>query len=93
MRHARMLAPLALAVVLAASLVPAAQAASKRSTKSASVDTPASPRKAAAYHQFTGTVVSLDESSMAAMNYQVDGDKMEPRDVARDFLKAKGIVK
>src|SRR6516165_3072669 len=36
---------------------------------------------------------SLDESSMAAMNYQVDGDKMEPRDVARDFLKAKGIVK
>jgi len=64
MRHARMLAPLALAVVLAASLVPAAQAASKRSTKSASVDTPASPRKAAAYHQFTGTVVSLDESSI-----------------------------
>jgi hypothetical protein len=59
-----MLAPLALAVVLAASLVPAAQAASKRSTKSASVDTPASPRKAAAYHQFTGTVVSLDESSI-----------------------------
>lgn len=35
----------------------------------------------------------LDESTMAAMNYQVDGDKMEPKDVARDFLKAKGIVK
>ena len=64
MRHARMLAPFALAAVLAAALVPTAQAASKRSTKSASVDTPASPRKAAAYHQFTGTVVSLDESSI-----------------------------
>src|SRR5216684_1371518 len=35
----------------------------------------------------------LDESAMAAMNYQVDGDKMEPKDVARDFLKAKGLVK
>jgi len=35
----------------------------------------------------------LDESTMAAMNYQVDGEKMEPKDVARDFLKAKGIVK
>jgi osmoprotectant transport system substrate-binding protein len=35
----------------------------------------------------------LDEGTMAAMNYQVDGDKMEPKDVARDFLKAKGIVK
>jgi osmoprotectant transport system substrate-binding protein len=35
----------------------------------------------------------LDESTMAQMNYQVDGDKMEPKDVARDFLKAKGIVK
>jgi osmoprotectant transport system substrate-binding protein len=29
---------------------------------------------------------------MAEMNYKVDGDKMEPRDVARNFLKAKGIV-
>lgn len=35
----------------------------------------------------------LDEATMAAMNYQVDGDKLEPRDVARDFLKAKGLVK
>ena len=35
----------------------------------------------------------LDEPTMAAMNYQVDGDKLEPRDVARDFLKAKGLVK
>lgn len=66
MRHARMLAPLALAAVLAASLTgfaPTAQAAAKRSTKAASADAP-SPRKAAAYHQFTGTVVSLDESSI-----------------------------
>jgi osmoprotectant transport system substrate-binding protein len=35
----------------------------------------------------------LDEASMAEMNYRVDGEKMEPRDVARDFLKAKGVVK
>jgi osmoprotectant transport system substrate-binding protein len=36
---------------------------------------------------------TLDEAQMAEMNYKVDGDKMEPRDVARDFLKAKGLVK
>jgi osmoprotectant transport system substrate-binding protein len=35
----------------------------------------------------------LDETTMAQMNYQVDGDKLEPKDVARDFLKAKGLVK
>jgi osmoprotectant transport system substrate-binding protein len=35
----------------------------------------------------------LDDASMAEMNYKVDGDKMEPRDVAHDFLKAKGIVR
>ena len=35
----------------------------------------------------------LDEGSMAQMNLQVDGDKLEPKDVARDFLKAKGLVK
>jgi osmoprotectant transport system substrate-binding protein len=35
----------------------------------------------------------LDETSMAEMNYRVDGEKMEPKDVARDFLKAKGVVK
>ena len=35
----------------------------------------------------------LDDSTISAMNYKVDGDKMEPRDVARDFLKQKGIVK
>ena len=35
----------------------------------------------------------LDETSMAQMNYQVDGEKLEPKDVARDFLKAKGLVK
>jgi len=35
----------------------------------------------------------LNEASMAEMNYKVDGDKMEPKDVARDFLKAKGVVK
>jgi osmoprotectant transport system substrate-binding protein len=35
----------------------------------------------------------LDETNMAEMNYKVDGEKMEPKDVARDFLKAKGVVK
>jgi osmoprotectant transport system substrate-binding protein len=35
----------------------------------------------------------LDDTSMAELNYKVDGDKMEPRDVARDFLKAKGVVR
>jgi osmoprotectant transport system substrate-binding protein len=35
----------------------------------------------------------LDETTMAQMNYLVDGEKQEPKDVARDFLKAKGIVK
>lgn len=35
----------------------------------------------------------LDEATMAQMNYQVDGEKLEPKDVARDFLKAKGLVK
>ena len=35
----------------------------------------------------------LDESSMAQMNLQVDGEKLEPKDVAHDFLKSKGIVK
>lgn len=35
----------------------------------------------------------LDEATMSAMNYKVDGEKMEPRDVAHDFLKSKGIVK
>ena len=35
----------------------------------------------------------LTEANMAEMNYKVDGEKMEPKDVARDFLKSKGIVK
>ena len=35
----------------------------------------------------------LDETTMAQMNYLVDGEKQEPKDVARDFLKTKGIVK
>ena len=35
----------------------------------------------------------LTEANMAEMNYKVDGDKEEPKDVARAFLKAKGIVK
>ena len=35
----------------------------------------------------------LDESAMAEMNYKVDGEKQEPKDVARAFLKTKGIVR
>ena len=35
----------------------------------------------------------LDETTMAQMNYLVDGEKQEPKDVAREFLKGKGIVK
>ena len=35
----------------------------------------------------------LDESAMAEMNYKVDGDKLEPKDVAREFLKSKGVVR
>lgn len=35
----------------------------------------------------------LEESTMAQMNLRVDGEKLEPKDVARDFLKAKGLVK
>jgi len=35
----------------------------------------------------------LDESTMAELNYKVDGEKQEPKDVARAFLKSKGVVK
>jgi osmoprotectant transport system substrate-binding protein len=34
----------------------------------------------------------LDEASITEMNYKVDGEKEEPKDVARAFLKSKGIV-
>ena len=35
----------------------------------------------------------LDETSMAEMNYKVDNDKEEPKNVARAFLRAKGVVR
>ena len=35
----------------------------------------------------------IDEATMAEMNYRVDGEKEEPKDVARAFLKAKGVVR
>ena len=35
----------------------------------------------------------LDEATMADLNFKVDGDKQEPKDVARAFLKTKGVVK
>ena len=50
----------------------------------------ANPKLADVLNRVSAT---LDEASIAEMNYKVDGDKMEPRDVARDFLKAKGIVR
>ena len=35
----------------------------------------------------------LDEATITDMNYKVDGEKEEPKDVARAFLKSKGIVR
>jgi osmoprotectant transport system substrate-binding protein len=35
----------------------------------------------------------LDDTSMSEMNWRVDGKKEEPKDVARDFLKKKGVLK
>jgi osmoprotectant transport system substrate-binding protein len=35
----------------------------------------------------------LDDAAMSHMNWRVDGDKQEPKDVAREFLRAKGLVK
>ena len=35
----------------------------------------------------------IDEATMADLNYKVDGEKQEPKDVARAFLKSKGVVK
>jgi osmoprotectant transport system substrate-binding protein len=35
----------------------------------------------------------LDEVSVAEMNYKVDNDKEEPKDVARAFLRARGVVR
>src|SRR5690349_687727 len=50
----------------------------------------ANPKMADVLNRVSAT---LDEATMAEMNYKVDGEKMEPRDVAHDFLKAKGIVR
>ena|SRR5881394_492790 len=65
MKHARMLAPLALAAVVALPVFAAdAHAAAKRAAKAASSESQPAPRKAATYRQFSGTVVSLDASSI-----------------------------
>jgi osmoprotectant transport system substrate-binding protein len=34
----------------------------------------------------------LDDATMSELNYQVDGEKEEPRDVAASFLKARGVI-
>lgn len=39
------------------------------------------------------TSALLDEATMAELNFKVDGDKQEPKDVAQAFLKAKGVLK
>ena len=35
----------------------------------------------------------LDDTVMSEMNWRVDGNKEEPKDVARDFLTKKGVLK
>lgn len=35
----------------------------------------------------------LDDVSMSEMNWRVDGNKEEPKDVARDFLRKKGVLR
>jgi osmoprotectant transport system substrate-binding protein len=35
----------------------------------------------------------LDDAEMGALNYEVDGNKKEPIDVARQFLKDNGLIK
>ena len=35
----------------------------------------------------------LDDGAMSEMNWRVDGNKEEPKDVARDFLVKKGVLK
>ena len=63
MRHAHVLAPLALATLLAAPLVTGAtraEAAARRTPHAAAT----APAKSAGYRQFTGTVVAVDGSSI-----------------------------
>jgi osmoprotectant transport system permease protein len=36
---------------------------------------------------------AIDDAAMTAMNYRVDFDKLSPEEVARDFLKEKGLWK
>ena len=50
----------------------------------------ANPRIAEVLNQVNAL---LDDATVTGLNYQVDGEKKEPRDVARAFLKSKGIVK
>ena len=63
MKHARMFVPLAMAALLVAPLISGttvANAAAKRSSHSAAT----APSKNAGYRQFTGTVLSMDGSSI-----------------------------
>ena len=63
MKNARMIAPLALAALLVtpfAGGATRAEAAPKRGSHAAT----AAPSKSAGYHQFSGTVIALDETSI-----------------------------
>ena len=63
MKHARMLAPLAVAALLVAPLVAGAtgaEAAAKRTSHAAA----AAPGKHAGYRQFSGAVVAVDDASI-----------------------------
>jgi len=40
-----------------------------------------------------GVNAMLDDATITELNYKVDNDKEEPKDVARAFLKSKGVVK
>lgn len=35
----------------------------------------------------------IDDKTMSEMNYQVEGNNMEPKEVAKVFLKSKGLIK
>jgi len=46
------------------------------------------PELSAALKELAG---KISDEEMRRMNYAVDGDRRDPRDVVSDFLRAKGI--
>ena len=47
-------------------------------------------RRSARVLQQLGGILTVDE--MRKLNYAVDGEKRQPREVAREFLKLKNII-